>query len=110
MEGREMSRIPFSEDEYVLCAYAAMYGAEDIGGLIKANLNGHPPASLAMKVMNIVADLDAKDIKRSANWAPLTGTTTGLGTRFTGWIIVEPLTRLSQQQLLSKCRSILGTK
>jgi hypothetical protein len=100
--------VPFTDDEYVLCTYAALYGAEDLGGVAAMNLNSHPGSSIKDKVRNIAADLDGKKIKRCPAWSVLTGTTTGSGPRYTAWNKVEPLTRLSQEDLLRRCRNILS--
>jgi hypothetical protein len=104
------SRINFTEDEYTLCTYAAMYGADDLGGITALNLENHPPSSIVMKIMNIVADLDEEDISRSGNWAPLNGTAAGMGARRTGWQIVRPLTELPRPAFLERCQRILSRK
>lgn len=107
--------VPFTEDEYVLCTYAAFYGDEELGGFAAMNLNGHHLRSIEHnsiedKIRNIVADLDGQGIRRSPKWTPFAGTTTGGGPRYTGWKIVEPQTRLSRQALLDKCLSILSSR
>ena len=102
----------FTEDEYVLCTYAALYGEDELGGFAAMNLNGHSMRSIQHntiedKIRNIVADLDGMQIHRCAKWRPLTGRAGGVGPRYTGWDIVEPRTRLSRQDQLAQCLSIL---
>ena|SRR6266446_3538680 len=99
----------FTRDEIILCTYAAMYDADDFGGIFKIERLTHRSlASIKMKIQNIAAMLDEAGAVRYGNVAPLTGLPRGQSGRTTNWEIVEPLYKLSKQAFLQKCRSIRG--
>jgi len=103
-----MPRKYYTEDEIILCAYAAIYNAEALGGVeIICNLTGRSVSSVLMKIRNIISILDVKGVIHSNSMTGLTGQTTGSKARETNWDIVEPLTRLSQQEHLNKCLDII---
>lgn len=99
----------FTPNEIVLCTYAAMYNAGDFGSISDIeSLTHRSLASIKMKIQNIAAMLDEAGIKRYSNESPLTGLPQGQSGRMTNWEIVEPLTQLSKQAFLQKCRDIFG--
>jgi hypothetical protein len=98
----------FTPDEIVLYTYAAMYDAADFGGISKIEgLTNRSRASIQMKIQNIASMVDEAGISRSSDVSPLTGLPTGETGRKTNWAFVEPLSRLSQQTFLERCRRIL---
>lgn len=104
----------FTRNETVLCAYAAMYNAADVGGcaLITAFATistGRPESSIPAKIRNIAGTLDKYVIPRNRSWNVLTGTTTGQKARETDWKeVIEPLTRLPHREFLEECLRILS--
>jgi hypothetical protein len=85
-----------------------MYDAAEFGGVSKIeSLTHRSLASIKMKIQNITSMLDEAGIRRYSNESPLTGLPQGESGRKTNWEIVEPLSELSKQAFLEKCRSIL---
>jgi hypothetical protein len=60
-----------------------------------------------MKIQNIASMLDEAGVQRYSDESPLTGRPPGESGRKTNWEIVEPLSRLSKQEFLEKCKSII---
>lgn len=99
----------YTEGEIILCTYAARYDPKDFGGKqVICTLTGRPRSSVEMKIRNIAAMLDDKGIYRSGNTSGLTGRTTGEAARNTNWDIVEPLARLTQEELLHRCQRLIA--
>ena len=106
-------REKYTEDEIVLCTYAAMYNADDFGGIEKIHkLKDRSKASIEMKIKNIASMLDEENVKRHNydNISPLTGLTTGKSGRRTNWNIVEKLHPLYQNDFLNTCKKIVKEK
>lgn len=98
----------YTLDEVMLCTYAAMYNADDFGGLSAIHsITKRSVASIQMKISNIVAMLDEESIPRNRNLSALSGVPNGQSGRRTNWPWVEPLTRLPRQELLRRCRNVL---
>jgi hypothetical protein len=97
------SKVEFTEEEYVLCTYAALYGDEELGGLVAINLNKHAANAVKIKICNIVTDMDEQSIPRASKWNPLTSSTASANARLVGWEIVEPLTQITRDELLKRC-------
>ena len=103
-----MARNYYTDDEIVVCTYAATYDADDFGGVdAVCSLTGRSAASIPMKIRNIASMLDSKAIPRHSKISGLTGKTRGDGGRNTNWDVVEPLTLLSRQAFLLRCKQIL---
>lgn len=101
----------FTREEIVLCTYAAMYNANDFGGIDKIYLLQHRSiSSIKMKIMNIASMLDENGIHRFNydSVPPLTGLTTGQTGRRTNWDIVESLYSLPKDDFKKKCTDIIG--
>ncbi len=100
--------ILFTKEEYLLCTYAATYGGHDLGGLQAKNLRNHPPSSVLSKVRNIATDIRTTGRAADLKWKRLTGRTTGMGSRFTGWREFEaPVVDLPKAELLRVCNDLL---
>lgn len=103
-----MPRATFTEDEILLCAYAARFEGDDFGGVEAIHtLTGRSRASIHLKILNIAAMLDEEGIARESKVTPLSGLPTGQRGRRTNWDIVLPLTGLSRQQHLAECQKVL---
>lgn len=99
----------YTDDEVILCTYAALYDIDDIGGLDALfRFCKRSGASIKMKIANIASMLDEHGIARKSGTAGLTGVTTGKAGRLTNWPLVLGLTRISHEQLKAKCLGILG--
>ena len=99
----------YTEDEITLCTYAAIYDADDFGGLPAIErLTNRSAASVKMKIQNIAAMLDEAGIERHNSVSPLTGKPHGEGGRMTNWDQVETLYKLSREELLARCRAIVS--
>lgn len=98
----------FERQEVIVCAYVAMYGDEDLGGLARAaeSLN-RDAGSLRLKVQNIVAMLDVRGLPRNPTTRPLAGRTTGRPPHDTDWVVIEPFTRILRNEHLAVCRLYL---
>ena len=95
-------------DEVTLCTYAALYNANDFGGVEKiARLTGRSLGSIRMKIQNMAAMFDDKNVKRSSSVSPLTGTPPGQPARETHWLEIQGLLALSREDLKAKCLKIL---
>ena len=100
--------ILFTKEEYVLCTYAARYGDHDLGVLQAINLRNHPPSSVLSKVRNIATDIRTTGRAADPKWKRLTGRTTGMASRFTGWYeFVAPVVDLPQVELLRMCNGLM---
>jgi len=109
MERVIMPKNYFTEDEIVLCAYAALYDEKEFDGVHGVHqLTRRSPSSISMKMRNIVAKLDEEGIPRNHRLTPLTGTARGGGGRPTNWEIVGPLTRKPQRDLQAQCQRIIA--
>jgi hypothetical protein len=105
-----MRRNYFTEDEIVLCAYAALYDENEFDGSSGVHqLTKRSRVSISMKIRNIAAKLEEEGIPRNHRITPLTGTAPGNGNRPTNWDIVEPLTQKPQRDLQARCRKIVAT-
>jgi hypothetical protein len=101
----------FTKDEITLCTYAALFASDDFGGINSiVTLTGRSKASIQMKIQNLAAMLDEKEIPRESSISPLTGVPHGKSGRRTNWEWVQPLTGLSKVELLNGCRAILKKK
>lgn len=104
-----MRRNYFTEDEIILCAYAALYDENEFGGINGIHqLTRRSPSSISMKIRNIAAKLDDESIPRNQRFTALTGTARGNEGRTTNWETVEPLTRKSQRDLQAQCQKIVA--
>lgn len=100
----------FTENEITLCTYAAMYDADDFGGIDAIYyLEFRSTDSIKMKIMNIASMLDEESITRYnyQTIKPLTGLTTGEKGRRTNWDIVKKLYPLDKDKFLELCLSII---
>ena len=103
-----MTRNYYTNDEIMLCTYAAIYDADDFGGKkVICALTGRSASSVPMKIRNIISTLEAKGIRRFNPLPGLTGRTTGDDARETNWDVIEPLTRLSKAALLQRCLDVI---
>jgi len=104
-----MRRNSYTDNEIVLCTYAALYDEYDFGGVEAiSRLTGRSVGSIKMKIQNIAAMLDEEGIPRNSHVSPLTGTPPGQSSRRTNWELVEPITRLPQQDLQKLCVRIVA--
>ena len=104
-----MRRNYFTEDEIVLCAYAALYDENEFGGVDTIQrLTSRSRSSINLKIRNIAAKLEEEGLPRNNRITPLTGTAPGQGSRKTNWETVEPLTHMPRQVLQTRCGSIVG--
>ena len=105
-----MRRNSFTEDEVVLCAYAALYDEYEFGGIDAIQrLTSRSRSSISMKIRNIAAKLEEEDLPRNNRITPLTGTAPGQGSRRTNWEIIEPLTRIPRRSLQTRCARIVAS-
>lgn len=106
-----MKRNCYTENELTLCAYAALYEQNDFGGIKAiAQITNRSAASIKMKIQNFVAMLNEEGLPCSPSIPPLSGKPHGERGRRTHWPILKPLTLLSRESLLMKCRKILVEK
>src|SRR5258708_3541689 len=92
----KMRKNYYTENEVVLCTYAALYDANDFGGQSTiCTVTGRRLSSIDSKIRNIAATLDKKGVARFNSVRPLTGRTTGEPARDTNWDIIEPLTKIA---------------
>ncbi len=104
-----MPRNLFTPDEVALCTYAALYDANDFGGVSKITLiTGRSISSIKMKIQNMAAMFDAKGVARVSSVSPLTGTPPGQPARETHWEEVRPLIALPRENLNRKCLDIIS--
>lgn len=102
------TRRPFTEEELILCIYAARYGADDIGGIEAVrSLHSRSYASIKLKVQNIVAMLDEEGIGRAKTAHALTGLPAGKKGRRTNWDLVSKYLQISKEEHLFECQTIL---
>lgn len=99
----------FTADEIVLCAYAALYDENEIGGTNSIRqITQRPLSSITMKIRNIAAKLDEEHISRDNRIIPLIGTPQGSKSRPTNWDVVEPLTRKPKRDFQEQCQAIIA--
>lgn len=100
----------FTHEEIVLCTYAAMYKADDFGGLQEIErLTLRSAASIKLKVQNIAAMLDEAGVERDSDVRGLSGLPAGEHGRATNWDEVSHLYPLPREQFLHRCREVLAT-
>lgn len=99
----------FSEEEIILCTYAAIYDAKDFGGIEEIHkISLRKIGSIEMKIRNIATMLDEKRIPRhNKKISPLTGLPPGKKGRTTNWDIVKDLYPLEKEAFLAKCKMII---
>lgn len=99
----------FTDDEIVLCAYAALYDENEFGGVNGIRqITQRSLSSISMKIRNIAAKLDEEHISRNNQVTPLTGTPQGSKSRSTNWGVVEPLTRKRKGDFQAQCEEIIA--
>jgi hypothetical protein len=104
-----MPRNSYTEDEVILCTYAALYDQEEFGGIDTIHrLTNRSISSIKMKIQNIAAILDEENIPRNPRISPLSGMPPGEAGRRTHWDIVESLTKTSRETLQGLCRKIVA--
>ena len=104
-----MKRNLFTEEEIILCTYAAMYDANDFGGTNEiCKVYSRKKTSIDMKIRNIATMLDEKGILRyNKKISPLTGLPPGEEGRTTNWDIVMELYPLDKAEFLNKCKMVI---
>ena len=76
--GGAMSDNRYTQEEVVLCTYAARFDGQDIGGVDMIHrLRGRSSASVTLKIRNIAAMLDEEGIQRHNSVPPLPGRPAG---------------------------------
>ena len=106
-----MSINSYTENEIVLCTYAALYNDSDFGGSNAIHeLSKRSLPSIRLKISNIAAMLDEENIPRNKNISPLTGTAKGGKARRTDWKIVSKLVSIDRNTLLNRCKNIIDNK
>ena len=94
----------FGREEVIICAYAALYGDADLGGMKQASqIFGRPTSSLRLKAHNFSSIFSAKGIPYSPQFPPFPKVCKS----FTNWDMVEPLTTMAREAHLSLCRQFL---
>ncbi|NOT01633.1 MAG: hypothetical protein HOP29_13510 [Phycisphaerales bacterium] len=102
-----MRNTRYSDDEIVLCTYAALSNADDFGGVEAIHsLGRRSRGSIVLKIRNIAAMLDERKIPRENLVSPLSGRPPGQNGRSTDWDRVTQLVELSSAELLAKCKRI----
>lgn len=91
-----MSRNNYTENEVILCTYIALYEGALLSEKKIANFGGRSEGSVKMKVQNIAAMLDDKDIPRNSSVSALAGLPAGESGRETDWPLVQGLVTLSK--------------
>lgn len=98
----------YTKEEIILCTYAAIYDANDFGGINKIqSLEDRSIASIKMKIENIASMLDENGIQRFNTVSPLTGLPAGEIGRRTNWDIVSTLYNLKKTEFLEMCLAIV---
>lgn len=106
-----MSINSYTENEIVLCTYAALYNDSDFGGSNAIHeLSKRSLPSIRLKISNIAAMLDEENIPRNKSISPLTGTAKGGKARRTDWKIVSKLVSIDRNTLLNRCKNIIDNK
>jgi predicted HNH restriction endonuclease len=96
-------------DELTLCTYAAMYDANDFGGVQAIfELGFRSLGSIKMKIQNIAAMLDEEGIARQSEAKALSGVPPGRRGRRTDWEFVSSLLLLPRDEFLGLCFSTLA--
>jgi hypothetical protein len=99
-----MARNLYTKPEILLCTYAAMYDAEDFGGLSTIQkLQDRSLSSIKLKISNIAAMLDEESVPRKGKVSPLSGLPRGECGRRTNWPWVQSLCSLNQKSFLTQC-------
>jgi hypothetical protein len=103
-----MARKKYTENEVVLCAFIALYEGALISEKKISKIGGRSEGSVVMKVQNIAALLDDKNIPRSPTISALTGLPAGESGRETDWSIVQSMVGLGKAEHWSICKSIIA--
>src|SRR5688500_16192073 len=104
-----MPRNSYTQNEVILCLYAAMYDENEFGGIGTIHrISARSVSSIKMKIQNIAAILDEEGLPRNQRVAPLSGMPPGEAGRRTHWDIIEPLTKVTRDDLRSMCRKIVA--
>lgn len=102
---------PFSNEELILCIYAARYDVLDIGGIEAIQgIHSRSYASIKLKIQNIVAMLDEEGVSRTNSEHALTGLPAGKKGRRTNWDMVSKYLPVSKEKHLLECQTILLTE
>jgi len=102
-----MPRNLYTFKEIVLCAYAAKYDSNDLGGIDKIiAITNRSEGSIKMKIQNIAAMFDEENIPRFNKITPLSGRPHGQDGRRTNWDIVKTICQLPKEKFLDKCIAI----
>lgn len=101
-------RNAYERDEIVLCAYAAIYDLDEIGGINAIHsLRSRSRSSIRMKIKNIVAMCDEVGRHRNPNQKPLSGRPPGESGRRTDWDLISQYFEVPRDEHLKECQSIL---
>lgn len=100
----------FTQDETVLCAYAAMYDENDLCGLKRiAMVESRSEASIKHKIQNLVEMLAGNGIEYFSNYKPATGARqAATPPRETYWEEILPYFSLTRREFKRKCYEILA--
>ncbi len=94
--------------ELTLCTYAAMYDAEDFGGIDAIHSLGlRSLDSIKMKIQNIASMLDEEGHQRESTIKGLTGKPHGETGRRTDWDFVSTYLEIDRIDHLQECLDIL---
>lgn len=103
-----MTRNRNTPQELTLCTYAALYDAQDFGGVEAIySLGFRSLDSIKMKIQNIAAMFDEEGIPRNGSVKGLSGKPQGESGRRTDWDFVSKYTRVSQAEHLKECFAVL---
>ena len=84
-----MLRNHYTQDEVILCAYAAMYDEKEFGGIDTIRrLRARSVSSIKMKIQNVAAILDEENIPRNPRISALSGMPPGEAGRRMHWDMV----------------------
>ena len=104
-----MPRNSYTQDEVMLCTYAALYDQDEFGGIdVIHRLTNRSVSSIKMKIQNIASILDEEGITRNPRVSALTGMPPGEAGRRTHWDTIRPLTSASREALQALCRKIIA--
>ncbi len=97
----------YDENEITICTYIARFGENmNISQYTVYKIHERSLGSIKMKIQNIVALLDKKNISRSPSFKPLYGSINQPYAR-NNWDIIGPLCELSKEELSKKCLHII---
>ncbi len=105
-----MSRNIYTEDEIILCAYIALYEGALLSEKKISNIGNRSEGSVKMKVQNIAAMLDDKNVSRNPSVSALAGLPSGESGRETDWLVVESLVNIGKKEHWVQCKNILAKK